>query len=427
MPFWFFTSYARADRDSYLEQFFTDLRNEVRNIVGGSHEHISFVDTHDIEAAEEWKPTLAEALRASRICVALCSQSYFNSTYCGKEYKVFLERHEALSLAHPQHRHRVIFPVLWVRPLQGLPEVVTRFQFTHSDFPEVYAKEGLHYVMKLSRHKDEYQDFVVRLARKLVDAGNEIALEETRVVRPLSQVPSAFHTPALAASGSSGQVWGGSPNNVRFCFIVGRREELHELRASLDGYHESAGWFWRPYHPHADVTVGLLAQEIASRLKLRYLEMEMGQDLVGQIRKLEHANEVVVFVTDAWSVRVPRYAGPLQTFDQAMFANCAFLVAWNDADPETSARHLMLRQALHGVFPRKIQLDLPAHDWHTIRSEKDLREKLERALTEVRMTILHLTEAQRKAESQELTQTAEQQGLALGAKPHLTGPGGGIR
>ena len=425
MPFWFFTSYARADHDSYMEQFFADLRKAVRDILGGLADDISFVDTKNIEAGEEWEPNLANALRASRICVALCSQSYLNSTYCGKEYRVFLERHEALSASG--QAHRVIFPVLWVPPRQELPSVISRFQYTHSDFPEVYAKEGLQYVMKLSRHQDEYKDFVVRLARKLVDSGNDIALQDQHVLRPLSDILSAFHPPASTSSASSAQALEGSPNNVRFCFIVARRGELRGQKTFLDGYHDSVSWFWRPYHPQADVTVGLLAQEIASRLKLRYLEMEMGQDLVNQIRELERANEAVVFVTDAWSVRVPRYEGPLRTFDQAMFANCAFLVAWNDADPETMTSHSVLKHALQGVFPRKIQLDLPAHHWDTIRCEKDLREKLERALTEVRMTILHLTEAQRKAENPELTQTAEQQGIALSAKPHLTGPGGGSR
>lgn len=421
MPFWFFTSYARADRDSYMEQFFKDLRDEVRNIVGGSADDITFLDTESIEAGEEWEPGMAQALRTSRICVALCSQSYFNSTYCGKEYKVFLERHEAL----PSTGHRLIFPVLWVPPRQNLPDAVTRFQYTHADFPDIYAQEGLHYIMKLKRHQDEYHQLVLRLAQKLVDAGNEIGVSEMDTLRPLRDVPSAFHVPASTANEPQAPPFAGNPNNVSFVFVVARRGELQGKRRSLDGYHESTGWFWRPYHPHADVTVGLVAQEIASRLKFRYLELEIGQDLVDQIRKLERAKEIVVFLTDAWSVRLPRYFAPLQSYDQAMLANCAFLVAWNDSDPETTQHHVTLKQSLYGVFPRKTQLCPPAHHWETIHSEKDLREKLEKALTEVRMTILQVTEALRKAESTELKQTAEEQGIALGTKPNLTGPGGG--
>jgi hypothetical protein len=56
---------------------------------------------------------------------------------------------------------------------------------------------------------------------------------------------------------------------------------------------------------------------------------------------------------------------------------------------------------------------------------KDLREKLERVVNEVRMAVLQRAQAQRKAESEDLTEAAELQGIMLRTKPELMGPGGG--
>jgi len=70
MPFWFFCSYARAVRDSYLEEFFENLRDEVRLIVGGPAEKVCFLDTHNIEPADRWEQDLEAGLRTSSICVA---------------------------------------------------------------------------------------------------------------------------------------------------------------------------------------------------------------------------------------------------------------------------------------------------------------------------------------------------------------------
>ena len=423
MSFWFFTSYARADRDSYMAKFFEDLRSEVRSLLGVQSEDISFIDTQNIEAAEEWEPRLAEALRDSRLCLAMCSQTYFNSTNCGKEYGVFLQR-QRTSSGQPSQLDRLIFPVLWVPPLQKLPEIVTRLQYMHSDYPEAYAQEGLRYLMKLNRFSDDYQQFVSRLAQKLVQAGNQVDISQMNVVPRLRDVPSPFRTPPSTIGVAPVS---GNPDNVRFIFVVARRSELEGLRTSLESYHEHTGWHWRPYYPTADVAVGLLAQQVASRLKLRYGELQPSENIVDQIRELESAHEIVVLVADAWSIRLPRYALPLQRYDEAMLANCAVLIPWNDSDPETIGQRNALEHAVRSVFPRKTELCPPWHLWDTIHSENDLREKLERVLTEVGMTVLHVIDPQRKAESTELRQTAEQQGIKVGTKPHLSGPGGGLR
>lgn len=132
-------------------------------------------------------------------------------------------------------------------------------------------------------------------------------------------------------------------------------------------------------------------------------------------------------MADAWSVRLIRYASAMRKYDEETLANCAVLVPWNDADPETTAQQEALKQALQTAFPRKFFLRPPGHQWDPIRSAKDLRDNLEKVLNEVRMTILQVADAQRKATSEELANEARQQGIALNTSPSLTGPVGGSR
>jgi FxsC-like protein len=318
----------------------------------------------------------------------------------------------------------MIFPVLWVPPQGGkFPEAITSLQYTHDDFPQNYPEEGLRYLMKLSRYKDDYEQFVSRLARKMVDAARTSPVPDLQGVRPLTEVPSAFQVAQPAAESWPSEQ--GDPNNVYFVFVVARRGELHGMRTSLDGYHEQTGWFWRPYYPDVD-TVGLLAQEIASRLKLRYREVDLDQSLLGRLRELERAKAAVIFVADAWSVRLGRYADTMRRYDEETLANCAVLVPWNDADPETTTQQEALKQALQTAFPRKFILRPPSHRWDSIRSLKDLREQLEKVVNEVRMTVSQMADA-RKAVSDELTKQAWQQGISLNTSPNLTGPIGGSR
>jgi hypothetical protein len=89
MHFWFFCSYARADRDSYLEQFFENLRDEVRSIVGGPAENVCFIDTHNIEPADRWEQDLEAGLRTSRLCIAFVRRATSIAAIAARNTKSF--------------------------------------------------------------------------------------------------------------------------------------------------------------------------------------------------------------------------------------------------------------------------------------------------------------------------------------------------
>src|SRR5262249_35547842 len=157
MAFRVFISYARTDAQQRdLREFLDDLLFEVRSKSGFGEDQLRFLDTEAIRMGQEWQTQLLEALRTSRICVCLCSQSYLNSPTCGREYQAFLNRRETFVRSQPsaQRQPRIIFPVIWERP-SGIPEAISRFQYSEDGFPELYVKEGLRFLKRLDRFKDD--------------------------------------------------------------------------------------------------------------------------------------------------------------------------------------------------------------------------------------------------------------------------------
>jgi TIR domain-containing protein len=98
MSYVFFTSYARDNAKhppdaELLRRFITDLSAEVsQRMAGTPSSEVGFFDQSDIETGAMWSSELAEALGTSRLGLALYSPSYFNRQWCGKEFKVLLDR-----------------------------------------------------------------------------------------------------------------------------------------------------------------------------------------------------------------------------------------------------------------------------------------------------------------------------------------------
>src|SRR5579871_2715000 len=139
--YWFFVSYARRNNvvDEYVKKFFQMLAVEVGKAAAlraniGINE-IGFFDESGIETGAAWERSLCRALHSSRVLVCLLSRSYFESTWCGKEFQAFAARLQSYAAdrdgdAEPP----LILPVLWDRPEElpsNLPAAVMRIQFDH--------------------------------------------------------------------------------------------------------------------------------------------------------------------------------------------------------------------------------------------------------------------------------------------------------
>ncbi|WP_261561452.1 TIR-like protein FxsC [Frankia tisae] len=186
-PPYFFLSYARADNTDgpYLETFFTDLRHEVRTRGGHpSLDEVGFLDTASIQPGEAWSDELANALGRCRTFVAICSRSFFTSEYCGREWQVFTDRLRERALAGAV-RPPALLPVIWT-PLRPPPTILAHLQYNHDDLGRCYAQNGLRYLLQLKRNHDEYQEFLVALAERIVH------LAENSPLPPMAQAPD-FH------------------------------------------------------------------------------------------------------------------------------------------------------------------------------------------------------------------------------------------
>ncbi len=186
-PPYFFLSYARADINDgpYLKTFFTDLRHEVRTRCGLNADEVGFLDTTSIQAGQAWSDELANALGKSRTFVAICSRTFFASEYCGREWQVFSDRLRATADLP------ALLPVIWT-PLRPPPTILARLQYNHEDLGACYAANGLRYLLQLKRNHDEYQEFLVALAERIVHLAEESPLPPMRKAPDFHLVRNAF-------------------------------------------------------------------------------------------------------------------------------------------------------------------------------------------------------------------------------------------
>lgn len=424
MPFWFFLSYARDDSDTYLRKFFEDLCKETalrERLLDGE---IGFFDTEAIQTGDFWQENLERALGTSRVLIGLCSPAYVNSEYCGKEFQAFRERVDSyVRQKRPAEAPRLILPILWGPPNDAFPDAIKELQYTDHQFPPIYEQEGLRYLMKLSEFKDDYEKFVTRLAQKVVDAGRKHPLPRRQSLRPLASLKSAFRREARQAAGPKPASLGGF-EDARFVYVAASPKELEGVRSRVDLYGER-GRSWRPYLPDVEEPIGVIAQEVASKQKLFYDEIPLDDDLIDRLREAEKNREIVVILLDAWTLRIGSYKGMMQPFDRENFLNCALLIPWNDKDQETLGQRAELEKAVKSTFRFKAELKSSTYYKDSIRSAKELRSKLLKTMTEIRMKMIELGEPERTIEAEQIVEEARAKGIVIEVQPIVSGPGGG--
>jgi hypothetical protein len=245
MAYIFFTSYSRINASNeadakLVHDFVNALRDEVRQLIPNHpQDEISFLDTSSIETGESWSDELAIAIASSKVCIALYSQAYFSSKWCGKEYKAFLNRLHEWTRRGQREGPIAIIPVLWMKPYV-LPPSATPIQFSDASLPREYSEYGLRTLMRLESFRDKYRQVVTALAIRLLDAMNRPGLPMLEHL-DLSAVPSAWDEDVAKDPDSHKS---GSISKTCFVFLSPR------------------GWNWIPY-ADAKETIGALAQQIS--------------------------------------------------------------------------------------------------------------------------------------------------------------------
>lgn len=385
------------------------LRGDVRD------SDVGFFDASGIRTGAGWREALAGALRSCRVMVCLYSRGYFNSEYCGKELSIFRSRIDGYLRAAPDGPPPppLIIPVLWDRPdrlPKPLPAAVTGIQHSDAELGKTYAVEGLYFLMKVSKFRGEYEEFLLRFAEKVFRAGEPDLLPPLTTLPDLDAVRNAFSEKAPSPPGPDAPEKSAYPRVAQFVYVAGGRSEVKAVRENVNGYGEQGGREWQPYYPEVPKSIGVLSQGIATMEDLQYETCQVGEGLIERIRKAEEANSIVVIVVDPWSVRVKSYRGYMLDFDKTDFLNCGVLVPWNDKDDETSKSLRSLRVEVRGTFARKFILNTYIKD--SIHSMEELGREISASINEVRRRLLLKAEVQRPVDS------------AAKAMPSLSGPDG---
>lgn len=361
---YFFLSYANADDDDYLGRFFADLRGELRRRAGCTLEEAGFRDTASIGLGARWSAELAAAVSACRVFVAICSPSYFTSDFCGREWRAFASRMEHYAAdGGPATTPPLIIPVVWV-PSRQVPDVIARVQYRHEDLGSTYAAEGLHFLLRLRRHRDDYEEFLARLAERIIDAAERYPLPVMRSPVDLEEVVSAFPAPALPAAESPADspVGGGlegrprpeavrrGPRHVTFIVAAGSEHEMARVRGRLS-YYGSHPYDWSPYRPSLDRRLSAFAQHVVANQDLTSTVAVARTSILDRCRRARRENSLVVLLVDIWSTRLEPYSGVLREFDARNEPTTGVMFPWNDEDPETSDQSGDLRDDLWRVLP----------------------------------------------------------------------------
>lgn len=198
----FFFSYARKDRDRYLDKFFKDLSDRIESKGGRDPrlKEVSFRDLEQIEPGEDWEREIAAYLQHSLSLVCIYTPWYFKRPYCGKELQVFLNRQPGRTLQDGAIRNVTkILPILWEKERdlkrQGLPPRLLRYiQYMGGAHHERYKNEGLRGILRRTGDRGAYVDLVEYFADRLLDEATD-PLPPLPQTPDLKQLPSAFTEP----------------------------------------------------------------------------------------------------------------------------------------------------------------------------------------------------------------------------------------
>jgi FxsC-like protein len=415
---WFFLSHARFDRvndpQNCISRFYADLIKRIRTRRGADAE--AFIDETSLQLGDKWPDALEEALNTCRALVCIFSRAYFNSDYCGKEFRIFLDRMEGQPEPPPLILPVMLSPPEDVRTLERIRHVVADIHDVDGGFPKDYVENGLEYMMVRTSQQENYRNFVDRFGDRL------IALAEQHQLPPLPEVPdiknvtSAWARPAADADAPADSA-GSAPEDetvefADFIYVAATRQQIERLqdpKPDPGRYGPRGGLDWKPYLPKPEEPMWNIAQAVATKEKFHYLPVQTRvNDLSLFIREARRKNRIVVILVDSWALYLDVYHNVLSPYDDLDPLNSVMLVVWNFKDDATVSSREAIRGQIELVFPVKAgRQDLAAYLFD-IGTPEDLQKFLAIALQEARSKIIRVNQRFRTAgESRPLRRLGE--------------------
>jgi FxsC-like protein len=329
--------------------------------------NVGFLDTRDIDLGAPWSEELTTALLHSRTFVALCSPSYFQSEYCGKEWALFADRVEQF-LREAGPRPPVMFPLVWMARTAMHPAAEV-LQHTTERLGERYREDGLRDWMRLRNHRDRRLSFTSTLAELIVSTTYQHEIPPPRVRTDIRLIPNAFSrqkaTSGRRSDRSTNQV---STQYVHFVIAAGSRAEMRPLRHDLT-YYGGSRQEWAPYQPRLSQSLGAFASAIAAQRKFRAVVDDINATAAGD-RPARPLNRLVILLVDAWATRLTGLRQALRRHDSDTPQPAAVMIPLNRHDEETLHHwqvldyecRVLLENSARGPDPRMYRAGVLTHD-----------------------------------------------------------------
>jgi FxsC-like protein len=376
MSYRFFLSYAREKtQQKDVEDFFDDLVAEVAPQLPRG-EAPGFLDRDSIEPSTDWSGSILEGLRTCKVLVCVTSEAYIDSDYCGRELEAFRARIAAAGRADAN----LIIVVRWAPNRRKLPALIEKLQYDHRSLPDLYASKGL---LRLKRQQDPgYRTVVQNIADLIVERSAADPLDDATVLPSLHDTPHPFRDPATDAPSRTV-----GPKNAKFVYIAANAAELRSMRSQCDAYGDE-GYFWCPFRPPTEETVGKTAFAVAADMGLRPAEIAVGPDLLMHLRDASDSNTPVAIVVDPWSLGIRKYYDIGRDVDGYNSPTCAVFVPWNPDDGETTEKQEHLLSLVRRTFPARSVTSNETYYHERVSSIADLRERLRNVIQQMRFFTL---------------------------------------
>lgn len=372
MAYDFFFSYPRSADNAYMEKFYNELEDMVRQFRGKKKdEPVGFIDQQDLERGSDWPEELKNALQTSKVMVALYCPAYFNSAFCRKELRVFDLRQrqyerQMRAAGRTYVAPNAIKPVPWWSPFTVPPDLA-HLQYQTGAAGSIEEK-GLFFARKKGPSNEKYTEYVRKLASEISDICENYDLPPLADFPPLRDMDEGQEVVTTNVDEEGAK-------HVKFVYIALRSDEAKALREQLTAY-GPRGRAWKPFLPDVDRGIGPIAQAVAGEYDFTSDELTFSPDLPREIQRAEDRGNVVLILMDGWSVRVGTYFEVLRDLDRLRLANCGILVPWNLNDPETASARDTLAAEVRQALRRWSADENPVHFNDAITSPDDLRKHL---------------------------------------------------
>jgi FxsC-like protein len=349
-PF-FFLSYAHGqlddqssqDPDLWIVQLYETLCEHIRQMADlPPGKKPGFMD-RELQQGQEWPWRLSNALAACQVFVPLYSRRYFRSQHCGKEWFAFYRRALNQAAANGSGRVETIVPALWTPVRDGqFPEATRAVQFRPADFGPLYAEHGFYGIMKVSRWREDYDEALYLLARRIVDAAEASPVEPEHAAK-YESLPAAF-----------GVEDGTGPGDklLRVTVVAPRRDELPDGRDP--SYYGRDVREWNPYRQGSVRSLADHAADLARSLGYTPNVGDLYQHeavLLGG----EPPSGPEVLLIDPWAVMQLECREMLRRLDPLDKPWVQVVVVWNEQDTQLAADAEKVRAALDAALPRKLR------------------------------------------------------------------------